>query len=111
MFDESIPIFSVACPEPEGMTVRGVYPMPLTPQNMKMFWEKARVFKTLFTRELNDSFQEFAETLISKHGEELSANGLYWRIDNFVGIFYMTDITDIDAQIHYTFFDRRHRGR
>lgn len=111
MLDESIPIFSCICPEPEGSIIRYVYPMPLTPQNVKLFWEKARVFKTLFTKELNQDFHSFTETLLSGDVDNVTSNGLFWRVDDFVGIFYVTDITEYDANIHYTFFDRRHKGR
>jgi RimJ/RimL family protein N-acetyltransferase len=109
----NVPIFSVECHEPEGPIKRTVYPMALNPQNIKTFWNKARGFKHLFGRELRDNFHEFASTLVSGENEDdLKANGLFWRIDDFVGIFYMTDIEpNVDAKVHYTFFDRRHRGR
>ena len=43
-------------------------------------------------------------------------NGLVWVIDDFVGVFYVSDIQYLNGRphvgnAHYTFFDRRHRGR
>jgi RimJ/RimL family protein N-acetyltransferase len=38
--------------------------------------------------------------------------GLFWVIDNFIGMLYLTDIKPgLDAKVHYCFFDRRHIGR
>lgn len=76
-----------------------------------MFWEKASKFKVLFWDEIDGSFEKFASMLISREGDRLSANGLFWRIDDFVGVFYVTHIQAYDAQIHYSFFDRRTHGR
>lgn len=109
--NEQEPIFSCLCNEPGVQTIRFVYPMTLSPQNMKRFWELASHYKVLFGDEVNGDFKKFAEILISREGDNLSSNGLFWRIDDFVGIFYMTHIQMNDAQIHYSFFDRRHKGR
>ena len=105
------PVLTVVCKEPEGDVVRRVYPMPLTPDNLRTFWEKSRQFRTLFTEEVNGDFKKFLELFVSREGNELQARGLFWVIDDFVGVFYMTHITPVEAQVHYTFFDRRHFGR
>lgn len=104
-------IFSCECHEPKGVVERHVYPMMLSPENLTRFWEKASQFKVLFWDTIDGNFEKFASMLISKDGDHLSANGLFWRVDDFVGVFYMTHIQAFDAQIHYTFFDRRTRGR
>ncbi len=40
------------------------------------------------------------------------ARGMVWVVDDFTGVFYVTDIRDTDdALVHYTFFDRKHNGR
>lgn len=105
------PIFSCICPEPKGPVHRYVYPMPLSPQNLAQFWEKASKFRVLFWDDIKGDFKRFAELFITRHGDELEANGLFWKIDDMVGLFYMTHIGKFDAQIHYSFFDRRVYGR
>jgi RimJ/RimL family protein N-acetyltransferase len=36
---------------------------------------------------------------------------LFWRIDDYVGLYFLTDIKDTEATAHFTFFDRRFKGR
>jgi len=104
-------VVSALCEEPEGNVVRYVRPMDLTRENLLTFWEKSRQFRTLFTDEVNGDFKKFCELFISTDGDHARAHGLFWVIDDFVGVFYMTRITEVDASVHYTFFDRRHKGR
>jgi len=111
VIDEATPIFECGCNEPEGFVTRRVYPMTLTPDNLKRFWALTSKFRILFDAEVQD-FQQFCELFISRDDDnKLSVNGLFWRIDDFVGVYYMTHIQPHDAQIHYSFFDRRQRGR
>lgn len=109
----SEPILVVPCPEPDGLVERSVFPMILTPENLQTFWEKSRQFKYLFDKNVNDDFRKFCELfLYNGPNGELQPNGLFWLVDDFVGVFYMTRIVpSVDAEVHYTFFDRRHRGR
>lgn len=105
------PIVSCECNEPGGLVTRHVYPMILTHENLLRFWQQASKFRVLFSDEIPD-FKRFCELFISiDNGDSPRAHGLFWRIDDFVGMFYMTHIQANDAQIHYTFFDRRQRGR
>jgi len=107
------PVISVMCDEPGGSVVRHVRRMNLTPENMRTFWERARKFKTIFNSEIRDDFQKFVRVLVTQNTDgSLTANGLFWVIDDFVGVFYLTNILiENDAQAHYTFFDGRHKGR
>lgn len=104
-------IASALCKEPEGDIVRYVYPMALSLDNLRIFWEKSRQFRTVFGDEVNGDFRKFCELFISQEGDDIRAHGLFWVIDDFVGVYYMTHITEVDCQVHYTFFDRRHLGR
>lgn len=105
-------VVSAYCAEPEGTFLRHVYPMLLTHENIQKFWEKSRQFRTLFATEVNKDYKKFAELFISVDPSGIArSHGLFWVIDDFVGVFYMTRITEVDAQVHYTFFDRRHKGR
>lgn len=100
------------CCEPEGDFIRSVRPMQLTQENLRIFWEKSRQFPTIFSQEVNSDFKKFCELFLSvTDAGRLRSHGLFWVIDDFVGVYYMTNITEIDAQVHYTFFDRRHKGR
>lgn len=113
ILDEPI-LLSAKCSEPEGHIIRNIRAMPLTPSNLYKFWEKSRQFKVLFTREINNDFLEFVKLFIvaDKDGLPADCNGLFWVVDDFVGVLYMTDIKPgYDAIVHYSFFDRRQRGR
>ena len=109
--DANTAILSAACHEPEGVIERSVYPLILTPQNIQKFWESAKGFRTIFGDEINGDFKKFCEILMSQEGDNVFSNGLFWVIDDMVGVYYMTHIEANDAQIHYSFFDRRHHGR
>lgn len=104
-------IVSAICHEPEGDVERFVYPMPLTLDNLRTFWQKSEDFTTVFGEEIKGDFKKFCELFISQDGEKFRAHGLFWVIDDFVGVYYVTHITEVDCQVHYTFFDRRHKGR
>lgn len=86
--------------------------MKLSPENLRIFWEKAKEFPTLFGMDIHQDFKSFLETLVKGDPEtEVYSTGLFWRVDDFVGICYLTNITEADAHVHYSFFDRRHKGR
>lgn len=111
MFEASI-ILSIACDEPQGSIVRHVRPMLFTMENLRQFWDKSRQFSTLFTSEIRGDFKKFIELFVYEDVRGLNGKGLVWVIDDFVGVFYMTDIdAGANALVHYSFFDRRQHGR
>ena len=86
--------------------------MVLTPENLRTFWEKSRQFKTLFSTEVRGDFKRFLEIFLSDGPNGIQANGLFWVVDDFLGLMYMTDmIPGVDAKCHISFFDKRIRGR
>lgn len=101
------------CFEPEGEVTRKVHYLPHTQENLLIFWEKAKQFPTLFNQDINQDFNKFCNLFLGVTVDgKIKANGLMFVIDDFIGVFYLTDINSIyDAQVHYTFFDKRHRGR
>lgn len=105
------PVLAMVCDEPNGSVVRHVYPMYYTPENLKTFWEKASKYRTIFSADVNGDFKKFMETFVSQEGDTLRAHGLFYVIDDFVGVYYMTHIMEIEARVHYSFFDGRHKGR
>lgn len=104
-------ILSVLCDEPKGPVLRHVYPFRFSKESIQKFWLKASQFPTLFTDEIKGDFQKFCELFISDRDGVLEAHGLFWLVDDYVGIFSLTHITDVDASAHYSFFDKRQQGR
>lgn len=86
--------------------------MILTPSTLRTFWEKSRTFKTLFNVEVREDFRKFLEIFLSDGPNGVQANGLFWVVDDFLGVLYMTDmVPGVDAKCHFSFFDKRIRGR
>lgn len=110
---EKTPILIIECDEPEGLIKRNVYHAEITLDFLHTFWTKAKKFPTLFAQTVNDDFGQFCEIFLRKDAKgEYVAKGLIYVIDDFVGVFYMTDMYwPDDATVHYTFFDRRQKGR
>lgn len=109
------PILSVVCEEPEGTVTRHVYPLIFTPENIDKFWNKAKKHRTLYGKEI-PNLTEFMNLFFWDHpkGREygIMANGLFWVVDDFEAVFYITDIRKFeDCLVHYTFFSGRHKGR
>src|SRR4051794_11016225 len=102
-------IMQVECLEPKGPVIRTIEPMIFTEQNLARLWEKVQEHRVLMNDEINGDFKKFVEVFISMDHNVPKANGLVWVIDDFVGVFYMTHITAVDALVHYSFFDGRHR--
>ena len=66
----------------------------------------------MFNEEISNDFQKFAELFLYQIGNEVSLNGLFWVIDDFVGVYYLNHIVPgVDAQVHYSFFDGCQNGR
>lgn len=109
---ETEPILSHKCVEKTGTYIRSVRLLTFDRENLWKFWEKTRVFKTIFSHEFNEDFDKFCTLLMHEENGMLVANGVFWVIDDFIGVFYMTNISpETDAEVHFTFFDRRYRGR
>jgi RimJ/RimL family protein N-acetyltransferase len=106
------PLFVETCDEPEGQIDRAVRFMPLTLENLKKFWDRSRQFPTLFGEEISADYTKFLNLIMHEGPNGIEINGLFWVVDDFVGMYYMTEIEPgFDAQVHYSFFDRRQKGR
>lgn len=101
------------CHEPEGDFERSIRLMPLTLDNLKTFWEKAKVHRTLFNQEIRGDFKEFLKVFLAENAAGvIEAKGLFWVMDDFVGVFYLSRITPgIDAHAHVNMLDGRFKGR
>ena len=102
---------TIKCSEPEGEVEHTVWPFTFTREQTKRLYEEASKFPVLFSRKL-DSSEDFLAYFISQNlSGDPEPQGLLWIIDDFRGMFYMNDISDTEATVHYSFFDRRHKGR
>lgn len=93
-----------------------IYPLIFTPENTVKFWNNARKFPTIYGHEIVDNWENFIDLFFEKSPEGLAPRGLFWVLNDFTGVFYLSDIRVeeedvVDALTHYTFFDRRHHGR
>lgn len=109
--DERDPVLRVECAEPGGTVVRAVRPALLTRETLFEYYEKSKEFDVLFNDLVPNDPVTFAEIFLGQDGSgRLFAKGLIWEVDD-VGIIYVTNITTHSALAHFTFWDRRIRGR
>lgn len=101
------------CNEPDGIVTREVRLLRFTPENLSKFWAQAKKHRTIFRFEIGGDFRKFMDRFVKQGpGGDLLPTGIFWVVDDFVGVFYLTDIDiGIDAVAHYSFFDGRHHGR
>lgn len=106
-------VLSHLCHEPEGDFERSVSLMPLSIQNLKTFWERAKIHRTLFNEEIKGDFREFLKVFVAENAAgDIEANGLFWVMDDFAGIYYMSRIIPgRDALTHVNMLDGRFKGR
>lgn len=106
------PIVTVRCNEPEGTFDRTVTPVALSWEKLRSYYERLKEYDVVFNDHVPNTPGGFASIFVDI-GEDLtvSANGLLWEVDD-VGILYLTHITPgISALAHFSFWDRRIRGR
>jgi RimJ/RimL family protein N-acetyltransferase len=110
---EEEPVLSAVCDEPKiGRITRNIRFMKLTIENLKEFWIKSKEYPTLFGEEISGDYTKFLNFIVKEGVNGIEITGLFWVIDDFVGMYYMTDIDPgFDANVHYSFFDRRQKGR
>lgn len=101
----------MVCEEPEGKVIREVSPIIFTPESIKCFYDKASKFPVLFGKELKN-MEDFTARFFWYDSQGLPhLYGPIWKIDDFIGVFYLTDLYKTEATAHFAFFDRRFRGR
>jgi hypothetical protein len=101
----------VLCHEPEGDVLRNVWKFSFTKENTLKLYEQASKFPVLFGRPLNDISDMVNHFISHTLSGDIEPQGLIWIVDDFKGMFYLNNISDIEADVHYSFFDRRHKGR
>lgn len=101
----------VICNEPGGPVERHVWSFSFTRENTLRLYEEAVKFPVLFGRPLS-GIEDMLKFFITQNlSGDAEPQGLIWVVDDFKGMFYLNNIRDIDASVHYSFFDRRHKGR
>ncbi|KKM74010.1 hypothetical protein LCGC14_1404650 [marine sediment metagenome] len=101
------------CHEPEGDFERSIRPMPLSVDNLKKFWEQAKEYRTLFNEEIRGDFKKFIDVFLYYDARnQVQTRGLFWVLDDFAGVYYMTKIVPgVDALCHVNMLDGRFKGR
>lgn len=101
----------VTCHEPEGIFDRRVSLMEWTDNNTKRFYEQASQYPILFGKPLT-GFNDFMSRFV--WWEPTGVPHLYgpvWQVDDFTGVFYLSDMYVHEATAHFAFFDGRLKGR
>lgn len=113
MLDTTVaPILTSICNEKGQDIERSIYFMTLSPDNLRSLWEKSQKYQNLFGFEIHGNFEKFASLMLTGDEQSIAPTGLFWVVDDFVGVFYMTRIIpNVDALVHYIFFDKIHKGR
>ena len=111
-FEENC-IVSHVCHEPEGDFERSIRLMPLSIKNLKKFWEQASQYRTLFNEEIKGDFKKFLDIFLYYDArDQIQTRGLFWVLDDFAGVYYMTRIVPgVDALCHVNMLDGRFKGR
>lgn len=86
-------------------------PAVLTPETLHDYYEKIKQFDVVFNEHVPNDPIEFASIFLGQDKTgEVFAKGLIWEVDD-VGILYLTEICETQALAHFTFWDRKLRGR
>lgn len=106
-------VITKVCHEPEGDFERSIRPMPLSVENLEKFWRKAKQFRTLFNEEIRGDFKKFIDVFLYYDARnQIQTRGLFWILDDFAGVYYMTKIIPgVDALCHVNMLDGRFKGR
>lgn len=94
------------CVERQGPVLRKVWCMDYSVDNLQRLWVECSKFPVLFSDEIRGNFHAFCETFFSTYGDYVAARGLTWVVDDFVGVFYLNNITSNEAKVDFSFFDR-----
>lgn len=109
---EPEPIMVVECAEPGGTFQRKVRLCVFSIEKLRYLYEKLKPFKTLFNDFVKDDPDAFVKSFVRIDGHgDVQCYRLVYEVDD-VGILALTDIdAGCDAKAHFTFWDRRFRGR
>lgn len=99
------------CDEPEGEVVRRVRFVELTMEKLLEFYNRLKEFDIIFNDDFPNDPIAFGQLFLNQSPNGfVQARGLIWEVDD-VGILYLTNIGLKSATAHFSFWDRRMRGR
>ncbi|GAG16272.1 unnamed protein product, partial [marine sediment metagenome] len=112
VLDREHVVLTVECAEPEGTVDRSVEQIQLSAEKLKWLYDRVKEFDLVFNDHVPNTLDGFASLFVVPNGNgRITSNGLIWQVDE-VGILYLTDIRpEFEALAHFTFWDRRIRGR
>lgn len=111
MIENFTPIFSVTCTEGDETVVRSISPLIFTPNNVKIFFNKAKQYPVLFGKPITNEQQFIEHFVYMNRHDEPELNGMFWTDQDMTTVFYLTNLMPDEADAHYTFLDGRLKGR
>lgn len=105
--------FEVEVTERGKKIIRTVRPLVFDTDSLYALWEKSKGLKTVFNDETRGDYKAFIEKFFATDSDgSLISRGLFWVVDDFVGIMYLTEIRPgVDAVAHFIFYDAVLNGR
>lgn len=106
------PLMRVLCKEKGGDVVREIRLASLSTEKLRHYYDNLKQFRAIFNDHVNGSFERFANLFLSQNVETgaLQPRGLIWEVDD-VGILFLTEVDEVQGEAHFTFWDRRLKGR
>jgi hypothetical protein len=83
-----------------------VKPLLLSVESLREVWEAGRQYKTIFGHDYENDFWKFVAFIVDlEDGQLAKARGLPWVLDDYAGLFYLTNIIPgFSGTFHYCFF-------
>jgi len=80
--------------------------MILSIENLQRIWEVGKQYKTIFGHDYKGDFWKFVSFFATVEDDQpAKSNGLFWVIDDFAGMFYLTNINaPFDTDVHFAFY-------
>ena len=107
------PILSLICTERGVAVEHKVYQLTLTRENLQKLWQASSKYPVLLNQEIRGDFEKFVSIFLEQDSDTVHARGIIYVVDDFVGVFFLTniDVFNQSAEAHFTFFDGRIHGR
>ncbi len=105
-------VMSVECNERGGTITRDVSLCELSIENLKFLYEKLSEFPILFNDYVTNDLNSFIDAFVAVQADgSVKSRGIIWLVDD-VGILFINGIIPhYEAQAHFTFWDKKIRGR
>lgn len=110
--DDEQGVIAVECNEPEYQGYRTIRFSKLSKEKLRYYYEKMKEFDVLFNDWIRGDETEFIHSFLRNDGQGgIEATGIIWEVDD-VGIIFLTQIVPgAKANAHFTFWDKRLKGR